>query len=138
MSYVVFVPQSKLSILIVEDDCHISRVVRNHFEETFPEIRVTIAGSAAKAKQLLDKFQQSFIIWDGASNGNGSEKEYMECIPAAQWNRVIPISTDAKHHEFAKSKGAQHPPIPKKHDAINSWSESIVHYVKSQIPSKKK
>lgn len=128
---------SKNSILIVEDDSHISRVVRNHLEEAFQNVRVTIAGSPQKAKEVTDRFQPDFIIWDGAPNERGTTEEYINCIPATLWPKVLPISVDTKLLDIAKERGA-HAPISKREKAINSWSEEIVAYIKSRLPKKKR
>lgn len=130
---------SKCSILIVEDDSHISRVIHSHLEKAFPHIRVDIAGSAAKAKQICEKFAPTFVIWDGAPNERGTKEEYSQCIPDALWNRVIPISVDEALQAEAKGRGS-HPPIPKKTDAINTWSEAVVEYLRPLVcqNSKKK
>lgn len=128
---------SKYSILIVEDDSHVSRVVRNHLEEAFPSVRVTIAGSAAKALEIASKFSPTIIIWDGAPNERGTLEEYVNCIPAELWSRVIPISVDASVSAIATSKNS-HPAIPKKMQAVNSWSDELVVYIKKLIHPKKK
>jgi len=123
--------------MIIEDDSHVSRVVRNHLEENFENIRVTIAGSPQKAREVLEKFPPHFIIWDGVTNSQNSSEQYINCIPTALWSRVIPISGKEDLHNIAKERGA-HPPIPKKTDGINSWSEEIVNYIKPRLPKKKK
>ncbi|MFZ5806771.1 MAG: hypothetical protein ACOY3I_06160 [Verrucomicrobiota bacterium] len=128
---------SKVSILVIEDDSRVSRVVHSHLEKAFPEARVDIAGSAARAKQVCEKFPPTFIIWDGAPNERGTTEEYIGCIPDALWKRVIPISVDAAILETAKSKGA-HPPVSKKENAVNTWSEEVVAYLRPLIPNKKR
>lgn len=123
--------------MIVEDDSRISRVVRTHIVEAFPTLRVEICGSAAKAKTICQKFPPSFIIWDGTANVNGTEAEFIACIPEGLWNRVIPISIDEKILATAKERGAL-PAIPKRLDGINPWSESVVAYLKERLPKVKK
>lgn len=130
-------PYSKLSILIVEDDSHTSRVVRNHIHEKYPNIRVEIAGSATKARQVCSKFPPTIIIWDGSGNEHGTREEYIEAIPDDQWARVIPISTEQELQEAATKKGS-HPPIPKRMDALNHWSEDIASFIKPLLSKKKK
>ena len=128
---------SKYSILIVENDCHVSRVVHSHLEKAFPNVRVEIAGSSGRAKQICEKFPPSFIIWDGAAGANGQKDEYVHCIPDALWSRVIPISNDNSLVEIAKGKGA-HAPIPKADQGVNSWSEKVVEYLRPLMPHSKK
>lgn len=123
--------------MIIEDDSRVSRVVRNHLEENFENIRVTIAGSPQKAREMLEKFPPTFIIWDGTSNAQISSEQYINCIPTELWQRVIPISASEDLQKLAQEKGS-HPPLPKKTDGINSWSEGIVNYIKPRLPKKKK
>ncbi|MFH1066970.1 MAG: hypothetical protein V1746_03630 [bacterium] len=119
-------PQSKFSILIVEDDSRVSRVLHHHLEKAFPNVRVEIAGSAARAKQICEKFPPTILIWDGAPDEHGKQEEYFACVPNDLWKRVIPISPDPSILETAQQRGAQ-PPLPKKNGAVNTWSEEIVH-----------
>lgn len=128
---------SKVSVLVIEDDSHVSRVVCSHLEKAFPGVRVDIAGSAARAKQICEKFSPTYIIWDGAPNERGTQEEYVGCIPDALWNRVIPISVDNAILEIAKGKGA-HPPVSKKETAVNTWSEEVVAYLRPLIIKPKK
>ena len=129
---------SKVSILIVEDDSHISRVAHAHLEKAFPDARVDTAGSAARARQVCEKFSPTFIVWDGTPNERGTLEDYINSIPDGLWERVIPISVDPGIQETAKSKGAAHPAIPKKEDAVNTWAEEIVAYLRPLMQNKKK
>ena len=126
---------SKFSILIVEDDSRVSRVIHHHLEKAFPNIRAEIAGSAARAKQICEKFPPTVIIWDGAPDEHGTQEEYIGCIPNDLWKRVIPISFDPAILEIAQQRGAQ-PPLPKKNGAVNTWSEEIVQRIRSLVSKK--
>jgi CheY-like chemotaxis protein len=128
-------PFSKLSILVVEDDSRISRIVRDALEKGFPHARVEIAGSAAKAKTICEKFPPTWIVWDGAPNERGTTAEYAACIPLNQWKNVIPISIDAAILGLAKERGALDP-IPKDPTAMHTWAEGLVGRFKKLIPKK--
>lgn len=126
---------SKFSILIVEDDSRVSRVLHNHLEKAFPNVRVEIAGSAARAKQICEKFPPTVVIWDGAPDEHGEQEEYFACIPAELWKRVIPISSDPAILEAAQQRGAQ-TPLSKKNDAVNTWSEEMVNRLRPLLLKK--
>ena len=130
-------PSSKLSILVVEDDSRISRIVRDRLQDTFPEARVEIAGSASKAKTICEKFPPTWIVWDGAANERGTTAEYIACIPANQWKNVLPISIDEGILQQAKEKGAM-APVPKQPEAMHAWADDLSAYLKKIIPPKKK
>jgi chemotaxis response regulator CheB len=130
-------PHSKFSILIVEDDSHISRVLNSHLEKAFPNARVDTAGSAARAKQICEKFTPTFIIWDGAPNERGTLEDYLNSIPDHLWERVIPISVDSQIASAARQKGS-HSPVPKKEDAVNTWAEEVVETLTPLVSKKKK
>lgn len=137
ISIVATVPYRRCSILVVEDDSRVSRVIRNHLEEKFDGIRVEIAGSASKARQICEKFPPNFIVWDGTPNERGTKEEYIACIPEILWNRVIPISTDADLQAVAAGKGAL-PALPKIPDHINSWSERLAAFIGEKLGKRKK
>lgn len=128
---------SKYSILIIEDDSHVSRVLRHHLEQVFENVRITVAGSAQKAREITEKFPPDVILWDGVPNERGTLEEYLNCIPQELWPRVTPISTDPEILKIAQERGAR-PPVCKKEDAVNKWSEEMVIYLKKLMPRKKK
>lgn len=128
---------SKFSILIVEGDSHVSRVLRNHLEESFPLVRVEIAGSPKKANQICLKFPPTVIIWDGLEDANGTRQEYIDAIPNDQWSRLIPVSPDADVLAVAKEKGAMEP-VPKIADKLNTWSENMAIAIRPLLQKKKK
>ena len=130
-------PLSKLSILVVEDDSRISRIVRDALEKSFPHVRVEIAGSAAKAQTICQKFPPSWIVWDGAANERGTTAEYAACIPAAQWKNVLPISIDEAILAVARERGAFEP-LPKKPEAMHAWADDLVLRLKKIVPKKGK
>jgi DNA-binding NtrC family response regulator len=116
-------------VLVIEDDSHISRLLRNHLEKAFPNIRVEIAGSPSKAKMLCEKFKPQLIIWDGQPNERGTREEYAACIPDDLWKKTVPISVDPDTQSWAQSKGA-HPPIAKPNEALNAWAAQLVTFTK--------
>ena len=128
-------PSSKLSILVVEDDSRISRIVRDSLEKAFPHARVEIAGSAAKAKTICEKFPPTWIVWDGAANERGTTAEYVACVPLNQWKNVIPISIAPEILAMAKERGALEP-VPKDPEAMHAWAEGLVLKMKKLIPKK--
>jgi hypothetical protein len=130
-------PYSKVSILIIEDDSRISRGVRDHLHILFPSARVEIAGSAAKAKTICQKFPPTWIVWDGAPNERGTTAEYIDCVPVNLWKRLIPISVDQSLLDLAKEKGAL-APVPKKDEGLHTWIEELGKYFKKLIPKKGK
>ncbi len=130
-------PFSKLSILVVEDDSRISRIVRDSLEKGFPHARVEIAGSASKAKMICEKFPPTWIVWDGAPNERGTTAEYAACIPIPQWKNVLPISIDPAILTLARERGALEP-IPKDPKAMHTWAEGLVGRFKKLIPKKGK
>lgn len=117
-------PYSKTLVLVIEDDSHISRLVRNHFEKAFPKVRVEIAGSPAKAQMICEKFKPQVIIWDGEPNERGTREEYSACIPDIFWKRVIPISSEPENQATAQAKGAL-PPLPKPAESLNAWAAQV-------------
>ena len=128
-------PSSKLSILVIEDDSRISRIVRDALEKSFPHARVEIAGSAAKALTICLKFPPTWIVWDGAPNERGTAAEYAACIPLNQWKNVLPISIDAAILGLAKERGALDP-VPKDPNAMHAWADELVARFKKLIPKK--
>lgn len=127
---------SKVLVIVVEDDSRVSRLIRTHFEEAFPEIRVEIAGSAAKARMMCEKFKPTLVIWDGVPNERGTRQEYADCIPDDIWNRTICISADAECQAHARLKNARKI-MPKDPEALNSWADDVATYVKSALRPRK-
>lgn len=125
-------PYSKTLILVIEDDSHISRLLRNHFEKAFPSVRVEIAGSPAKARMICDRFKPHIIVWDGEPNERGTREEYAACIPDIFWKRVVPISTEAENLAHAQTKGAL-PALSKPKESLNAWAEQVTVMVKSVL-----
>lgn len=123
-------PYSKTLVLVIEDDSHISRLVRTHFEKAFPSVRVEIAGSPAKAQMICERFKPHVIIWDGEPNERGTREEYAACIPDHFWKRVIPISSVAESQSHAQSKGAL-PALPKPQESLNAWAAQVTVAAKS-------
>ncbi len=131
-------PYSKNLILVIEDDSHVSRLVRNYFEQAFPEIRVEIAGSTAKARMICERFNPQVIIWDGEPNERGTREDYAICIPDAFWRRVISISVDTESQDWAKSKGSTLS-IPKPKESLKAWAGQLANSAKQLLsPSKSK
>ncbi|GEM_PF-2573675 len=130
-------PYSKSSILVIEDDSRVSRVLRDHLEKAFPKIRVEIAGSPAKAKATCTQFPPSLIIWDGAPNERGTTEDYTNAIPASFWSRVVSISIQPELQEIAKDKGAKLA-FPKHPEALNSWCDQLAVQIKPLLPKPKK
>ena len=128
---------SKFSILVVEEDSRVSRVIRDRLEKAFPEIRVEIAGSPAKAKSICTKFPPSWIVWDGACRDGAFLEDYVASVPDGLWTKVIPISCHSAALEAAKSRGAL-TPLSKQADALHSWSDNLVHHLKKLVPAKKR
>ena len=123
---------SKVLALVIEDDSRVSRLVRSHFEEAFPGIRVEIAGSAAKAAAICARFRPTLIIWDGTPNERGTRQEYLDCIPEAQWKATICISMTEEDQEEAQTRGARKI-LPKRPDGLNAWADDVVEYVKAAL-----
>ncbi len=128
---------SKFSLLIVDEDCRVSRLLRDRMESAFPEMRVEIAGSAAKALAICSRFPPSWIVWDGLPREGCPLDEYLNCIPQPLWAKVIPISSDVAALEAAKARGAQEP-LSKPAEALNAWSEAVVQRFKPLLAPKKK
>lgn len=123
-SSVAPLPYSKTLVLVIEDDSHISRLLRNHFEKAFPSVRVEIAGSPAKAQMICERFKPNVLVWDGEPNERGTREQYAACIPDHFWKRVIPISTVPESQAYAQSKGAL-PPLPKPEESLNAWAAQV-------------
>jgi DNA-binding NtrC family response regulator len=130
-------PHSHLSILIIEDDSRVSRLIRDTLETAYPTIRVEIAGSASKAAMICQRFRPTWIIWDGVPNERGTAAEYAQCIPLEQWKKVIPISHEPEHLELAKTRGAQEA-HPKQVDHLHAWADGLLARFKKLIPKKKR
>lgn len=79
---------------MIEDDSRVARVLRQHSEREFSNLRVEVAGSAQRARSVCEKFPSSLILWGGSPKECGTWEEYAICIPDEQWERVIPISAD--------------------------------------------
>lgn len=127
--------ESKL-LVVVEDDSRVSRVVRDELEGAFPGWRVEIAGSAAKAKMFCERFHPALVIWDGLPNERDTLEAYVEAIPDEVWPRTVVISGDGACQEVAKRKGAR-ACLPKEEDALHSWAERLVEYIRSQMRPRK-
>ena len=130
-------PPSKFSILIVDEDSRASRIVRDRFGKAFPEIRVEIAGSAAKASAICSRFPPSWIVWDGHPLNGVPLSHYVVCIPDPLWKKVIPVSSDPVALDAAKAKGAL-PPVPKQPESFHAWTEALVETVRQLIPAKRR
>ncbi|HSI85579.1 MAG TPA: hypothetical protein VK970_17490 [Candidatus Methylacidiphilales bacterium] len=72
------------------------------------------------------------IIWDGVPNERGTRDEYIACVPDKLWTRVVPISADDECLTIAKGKGAKEP-SPKPPTGHNSWSETLVARLKTEL-----
>jgi ActR/RegA family two-component response regulator len=128
---------SKFSLLIVDEDCRVSRLLRDRMESAFPQMRVEIAGSAAKALAICARFPPSWIVWDGLAREGCSLDEYLNCIPQRLWPKVIPISSDAAALEAAQARGAQQP-LSKPTESLNAWAEAVVQKFKPLLGAKRK
>ncbi len=126
---------SKYSLLIVDEDCRVSRLLRDRLEKAFPEMRIEIAGSTAKARAICSRFPPTWIVWDGLARKGCPLEEYVACIPDVLWKKVIPISSDPAAREAAQAKGAL-PAVPKPAEALNGWAETVAGAVKKLLPSK--
>lgn len=130
-------PYSKFSLLVIDEDSRVSRLLRDRIESAFPQMRVEIAGSAAKALAICSRFPPSWIVWDGLPREGCPLDEYLNCIPAPLWPKVIPISSSSAALDAAKARGAQ-PPLSKPSEALNAWAERVVQALKPLLVAKKK